>query len=158
MATIPEKVESKNANIEVEIRKVRHGARPQFENLFGQYALGEEGLSGMNVPVGTIKNLSLKHGLRSITVDSVNKKLDRNDPAASLDKLGDDLLDQLEEEGVDLYNALIRLVVKHNKWLAQEVPFQMVFGRFAPEDQAEGNPTEDSSSTGSTPDSDTPAT
>lgn len=155
MASIPDRVKTDVAQIEVEIKKVRSGARPQFENLFGQYALGEEGLSGMNVPVGTIKNLALKHGLRAITVDSVSKKIDRNDPAGSLDKLDDDLLDALEEAGVDLYNELIRLVVKHNRWLAQEIPFQMVFGRFRPEDAEEENPTEASSTTGSTPDSDT---
>lgn len=157
MASVPDKVDCQAAKIEVEIKKVRSGAKPQFENLFGQYALGAKGLEGMNVPVGTIKNLALKHGLRSLRVNDEGKKVNRDDPAGSLDRLDDDLLDALDEEGIDLYNELIRLVVKHNLWLAKEVPFQMVFGRYQPEEtEDEGDPTEASSSTGSTSDSDTP--
>lgn len=157
MASVHDKVDAKAATIEVEIKKVRSGAKPQFENLFGQYAIGGEGLEGMNVPVGTIKNLALKHGLRSMRVDDEGKKIDRNDPAKSLDNLGDEVLDALDEEGVDLYNELVRLVVKHNTWMATEVPFQMVFGRYKPSDVEDEDPTEASSSTGSTSDSAGPA-
>lgn len=158
MALIPERVETDAADIQVELRKVRFGARPQFENLFGQYALGDEGLSGMNVPVGTIKNLALKHALRKLTVNGEIVKIDRNDPASSLDRIEEDVLDKLDEEGVVLFEALVGLVVKHSRWLGQQPPFSMVFARYLPEDEQRSDPTEDSSSISSTPDSGTSET
>ncbi len=157
MATsFTEVIKNPVADIEVEIKKIRSGAKPQFENLFGEYSIGNEGLSGMRLPIGTIKNLALKFGVRNMTIDGVLHKIDRNDPAASFDKIDENVLDALDDEDIDLYNHVLSLVVKHNTWMAREVPFQMVFGRFKPDDVEEENPTKASSESGSTSGSDTP--
>lgn len=135
-------VRTENHVISIETRKIRHGARPEFENLFGRYAMSRD-YQGINIPVGTIKNLALSKGLKAVSVDGEELKIDRNDPAKCIDKIDEAVLNELDEEGVDIYNEFLKFVVGDSPWLGRKEPFNGIFQPYMPEHQETEDPTPD---------------
>lgn len=135
-------VRTDNHVITVETKKIRHGARPEFENLFGRYAMSRD-YQGINIPVGTIKNLALSKGLKTVNVDGEELKIDRNDPAKVIDKIEEEVLDELDEKGIDVYNEFLKLVVADSPWLARKEPFNGIFQPYLGEELEDEDPTPD---------------
>lgn len=135
-------VRTKNHNITIETRKIRHGSRPEFENLFGRYAMSKD-YQGINIPVGTIKNLALSKGLKSVSVDGEQLKIDTNDPAKVIDKIDEAVLNELDEQGTDIYNEFLKFVVSDSPWLGRKEPFNGIFQPYMPEHQETEDPIPD---------------
>lgn len=135
-------VRTENHVITIETRKIRHGARPEFENLFGRYAMSRD-YQGINIPVGTIKNLALSKGLKSVNVDGEEVKIDKADPAKCIDKIDEPVLDELDEQGIDIYNEFLKLVVAESPWLARKDPFNGIFQPYLAENMEQDDPIPD---------------
>lgn len=143
-------------NVQAELKRIPQRAESVLKNLFGNWYVSQDaGVVGGELKVGTIENVALRFGVKTIYTDMAAptsgdmkqwKKFDHNDPWGSLPELRDD------ETGESLPTRLLKLLVnmKGNRWLPQHDRFQQVFGPYLDEEYEKKDPTKDTSMNGST--------
>lgn len=154
--------EGEDRKVVARIRRLPVAAEGELDNYFGRWQVSQDQQSfGGEFKFGTIKNVALSHGLKSLSYERVNKrgevqlteaKLNPGNVLGSLPDLRDD------ETGESIFNRLVKEVVAHkpNRWLGTHDDYQAVFRRYLPEDADKADPTEDSPTSESSPSSTTP--
>lgn len=146
-------------NVQAELKRIPVKAEPLFDNYLGNwYTTADQSQFGGDLRLGNIKNLALSYGMKQLLTDlhspgsnDLKKvKLDATNPYDSLPDLRDDE-GEYGKEGDSIGDVIIRTLVnsKANKFLAQKDMYRMVFGRYLDAEEEPKDPTEATSTNGS---------
>lgn len=128
-----ENFEIGNTNIELKLRRLSHGIKPQLRNYFGRYGIDQDSgaFDDLTLPIGTIETIVFKNAVAEITVGTEKVRFRSANPVDDLPDIG--MGD--EEDEPDLYEEIMKRIVRHNPFLAKKAPFLLVFAQYLDDEE-----------------------
>lgn len=149
--TFTEEVNFDGTAVIMTVNKLSHGIKPELKNYFGTFGLEKEtgAFDDMDIPLGTIETIVIKRGLAALTIGGQPVPLNSPNP---VDDFPEDFGLGEKPGEKDLYEEVLKAIVKHNQLLLNGQP-ALVFAQYAPEDWSPVNPTsvENQEKTAATP-------
>jgi hypothetical protein len=136
--------EGNDKQIEAFIKRIPVAAEGELDNMIGSWSTTTDQTRwGGDLSHGTIKNIVMKHAIKYVNVDGKKQKINFNNPYRSLPDLRDD------ETGESITEWIVKCAIKENQWVGQDERYALVFARYLSDDAEDKNPTNSSSTNGS---------